>query len=49
MENKKIIQEERIVFRVFKNDKIKYKNLAKLKKVSLSELIKILLNKELKK
>lgn len=49
MENKKVIQDTNLHFRVSNEDKTKYHNLAKSKKIKLSRLIKNLLNKELKK
>ena len=49
MENKKVIQESIINFRVTKEDKIKYHNYSKSKKILLSRLIKNLLNNELNK
>lgn len=44
---KLIKQETRIVLRVSNENKIKYQNLAKSKKIPLSRLIKNLLNKEI--
>ena len=44
---KLIKQETRIVLRVSSDNKIKYENLAKSKKIPLSRLIKNLLNKEI--
>ena len=49
METKKVIKENRIPFRVLNEDKIKYHNLAKAKKITLSKLIRELLNNELNK
>jgi hypothetical protein len=49
METKKIIKENNIIFRVLNQDKIKYNNLAKAKKTTLSKLIRELLNNELNK
>ena len=49
MENKKVIQESIIDFRVTKEDKIKYHKYCKSKKITLSRLIKNLLNNELNK